>query len=343
MPLNKSDFYYDLPQELIAQTPLERRDGSRMMTLSRETGKVEHRHFFDLPSMLRPGDCLVLNDSRVIPARLLGVHAQKGSAVEVLLLRDEGDGLWDCITRPGKRTRVGDELSFGDGKLTATVESVDENGNRHVRFHYDGIFLEIIEDLGRMPLPPYITEQLDDPSRYQTVYARNPGSAAAPTAGLHFTPELLASLEAMGVSIARVTLHVGLGTFRPVKADVIEEHHMHAEYYEVSQETADLINRCRAAGGRIISVGTTSTRTLESVALDDGTIPAKTGWTDIFIYPGYRFKAIDGLITNFHLPESTLIMLVSAFAGYDETMAAYREAVAERYRFFSFGDCMFIS
>jgi len=341
--LNKSDFYYDLPQELIAQTPLERRDGSRMMTLSRETGKVEHRHFFDLPSMLRPGDCLVLNDSRVIPARLLGVHAQKGSAVEVLLLRDEGDGLWDCITRPGKRTRVGDELSFGDGKLTATVESVDENGNRHVRFHYDGIFLEIIEDLGRMPLPPYITEQLDDPSRYQTVYARNPGSAAAPTAGLHFTPELLASLEAMGVSIARVTLHVGLGTFRPVKADVIEEHHMHAEYYEVSQETADLINRCRAAGGRIISVGTTSTRTLESVALDDGTIPAKTGWTDIFIYPGYRFKAIDGLITNFHLPESTLIMLVSAFAGYDETMAAYREAVAERYRFFSFGDCMFIS
>ena len=341
--MNKSDFYYDLPQELIAQTPLERRDGSRMMTLSRETGKVEHRHFFDLPSMLRPGDCLVLNDSRVIPARLLGVHAQKGSAVEVLLLRDEGDGLWDCITRPGKRTRVGDELSFGDGKLTATVESVDENGNRHVRFHYDGIFLEIIEDLGRMPLPPYITEQLDDPSRYQTVYARNPGSAAAPTAGLHFTPELLASLEAMGVSIARVTLHVGLGTFRPVKADVIEEHHMHAEYYEVSQETADLINRCRAAGGRIISVGTTSTRTLESVALDDGTIPAKTGWTDIFIYPGYRFKAIDGLITNFHLPESTLIMLVSAFAGYDETMAAYREAVAERYRFFSFGDCMFIS
>jgi len=341
--LNKSDFFYDLPQELIAQTPLERRDGSRMMTLSRENGTVGHRHFFDLPSMLRPGDCLVLNDSRVIPARLMGVHAQKGSAVEVLLLRDEGNGLWDCITRPGKRTRVGDEVSFGDGKLTATVESVDDNGNRHIRFHYEGIFLEIIEELGRMPLPPYITEQLDDPSRYQTVYARNPGSAAAPTAGLHFTPELLSQLEAQGVSIARVTLHVGLGTFRPVKADVIEEHHMHSEYFEVSQETADLINRCKAAGGRIISVGTTSTRTLESVVLEDGTIPARSGWTEIFIYPGYRFKAIDGLITNFHLPESTLIMLVSAFAGYEETMAAYREAVAERYRFFSFGDCMFIS
>ncbi len=339
--MNTSDFYYDLPQELIAQTPLDRRDSSRLMTLDRRTGAVGHRHFYDIVQLLHPGDCLVLNDSRVIPARLLGTDTA-GHPIEVLLLRDEGD-VWDCITRPGKRTRVGAELTFGDGSLTAQVASVDETGNRKIRFHYEGIFLEVLERLGQMPLPPYITERLEDPERYQTVYAVHPGSAAAPTAGLHFTPELLQQIQDMGVSIARLTLHVGLGTFRPVKAERIEEHHMHTEFYEVPREAADTINAARGAGGRIIAVGTTVTRTLESVVREDRSIPAASGETGIFLYPGKELRAIDGLITNFHLPESTLIMLVSAFAGYEHTMAAYREAVRERYRFFSFGDAMFIS
>ncbi|MEA4823298.1 MAG: tRNA preQ1(34) S-adenosylmethionine ribosyltransferase-isomerase QueA [Clostridiaceae bacterium] len=338
--MNTSDFFYDLPPELIAQTPLARRDGSRMMTLSRKTGAVEHRHFYDLPGLLCPGDCVVLNDSRVIPARLLGAD-EAGHPIEVLLLRDEGE-VWDCITRPGKRTRIGAKLSFGDGSLRAEVVGVDETGNRKVRFAYEGIFLEVLEKLGQMPLPPYITEKLDDPDRYQTVYATHPGSAAAPTAGLHFTPELLDTLSARGISIARLTLHVGLGTFRPVKVENIEEHHMHTEFFEVPREAADTINAARTAGGRIIAVGTTVTRTLESVVREDRTIPAASGETGIFLYPGKELRAIDGLITNFHLPESTLIMLVSAFAGYEHTMEAYREAVRERYRFFSFGDCMYI-
>ena len=339
--MNTSDFYYDLPPELIAQTPLERRDGSRMMTLDRKTGAVAHRHFYELPALLRPGDCLVLNDSRVIPARLLGAD-DAGHPVEVLLLRDEGE-VWDCITRPGKRTRPGAHLTFGDGSLTAEVTAVDETGNRKIRFVYAGIFLEVLERLGQMPLPPYITARLEDPERYQTVYAVHPGSAAAPTAGLHFTPELLDAVQAMGVQIARLTLHVGLGTFRPVKAEKIEDHHMHTEFYEVPRAAAETINAARAAGGRIIAVGTTVTRTLESVVRPDRTIPPASGETGIFLYPGKELRAIDGLITNFHLPESTLIMLVAAFAGYEHTMAAYREAVRERYRFFSFGDCMFIS
>ncbi|MBE6935524.1 MAG: tRNA preQ1(34) S-adenosylmethionine ribosyltransferase-isomerase QueA [Ruminococcaceae bacterium] len=338
--MKRSDFFYDLPEELIAQTPLLQRDSSRMLVLSRESGEIAHRHFHDITEYLRPGDCIVLNESRVIPARLIGVSAKTGSPVEILLLTQRGDE-WECITRPGKRTREGARVKFGD-ELEAEVTGVTETGNRIVRFHYDGIFMEVLEQLGKMPLPPYITEELDDASRYQTVYSKNPGSAAAPTAGFHFTPELLAKIEEMGVKIARVTLHVGLGTFRPVKADEITDHVMHAEYYEVPQEAADTINAARAAGGRIISVGTTSTRTLESVAEENGHIPAASGWTSIFIYPGYRFRAIDGLITNFHLPESTLIMLVSAFAGYDHTMAAYHEAVRERYRFFSFGDSMLI-
>lgn len=340
MSMKRSDFYYDLPEELIAQTPLLQRDASRMMVLGRTDGIISHRHFHDLPEYLSPGDCLVINESRVIPARLIGVSEKTGSPVEVLLLTQRGDN-WECITRPGKRTREGARLHFGD-ELTAEVQGVTETGNRMIHFEYDGIFMEILERLGHMPLPPYITQELDDPSRYQTVYSKNPGSAAAPTAGFHFTPELLATLEGMGVRIARITLHVGLGTFRPVKAEEITEHVMHSEYYEVPREAADTINAARAAGGRIISVGTTSTRTLESVADEKGVIPAASGWTNIFIYPGYRFRAIDGLITNFHLPESTLIMLVSAFAGYDHTMHAYLEAVRERYRFFSFGDAMLI-
>ncbi len=338
--MKRSDFYYDLPEELIAQTPLLQRDASRLMVLDRTDGHISHQHFYDLPEYLHPGDCLVINESRVIPARLIGVSEKTGSPVEVLLLTQRGDE-WECITRPGRRTREGARLSFGD-ELTAQVLRVTETGNRIIRFDYEGIFLEVLERLGRMPLPPYITQELDDPSRYQTVYSKNPGSAAAPTAGFHFTPELLAKLEGMGVRIARITLHVGLGTFRPVKAEEITEHVMHSEYYEVPREAASTINDARASGGRIISVGTTSTRTLESVADENGVIPATAGWTDIFIYPGYKFRAIDGLITNFHLPESTLIMLVSAFAGYEHTMHAYQEAVRERYRFFSFGDAMLI-
>ncbi len=335
------DFYYDLPPELIAQTPLARRDSSRLLVMDRQTGAVEHRHFRDILDYLHPGDCLVLNDSRVLPARLLGRRAT-GGAVEVLLLRDTGNDTWECLTKPGRKTPVGAELSFGEGLLTAEVVGAKEDGNKLLRFRYEGIFLELLERLGKMPLPPYIKEELQDQERYQTVYSRVNGSAAAPTAGLHFTPELLAEIEAKGVHLAWVTLHVGLGTFRPVKAEEITDHHMHAEFCMLSAETAALLNRTRAAGGRIICVGTTSCRTLESFAAEDGSFTERSGWTDIFIYPGYRFKAMDALITNFHLPESTLIMLVSAFAGRENVLNAYKIAVEERYRFFSFGDaCLF--
>lgn len=340
--MKTSDFYYDLPQELIAQTPLERRDASRMMVVHKNGEPLEHRHFFDLPDYLREGDCLVMNDSRVLPARLLGHRVPTGGAAEVLLLTDKGDGLWECLVKPGRKLHEGAELSFGDGSLTATIEQVLESGNRLVRFHYEGIFLEILERLGKMPLPPYIKEELADGERYQTVYSRNLGSAAAPTAGLHFTPELLHQLEENGVRLAYVTLHVGLGTFRPVQVEDVDHHHMHSEYCMISSETAQLLNQTRENGGRIVCVGTTSCRTLESLAEEDGSFREKSAWTDIFIYPGYRFRAMDALITNFHLPESTLIMLVSAFAGYDRIMDAYRQAVENRYRFFSFGDAMLI-
>ena len=338
--MKRSDFYYDLPQELIAQTPLFERSSSRMLHLDRQSGEIEHRHFYNLPQYLRKGDCLVINESRVIPARLIGVSEKTGSPVEVLLLTQHGDA-WECITRPGKRTREGARIRFGE-ELSCEVTEVTASGNRIIRFSYDGIFMENLERLGQMPLPPYITEKLEDPERYQTVYSKNPGSAAAPTAGFHFTKALLDEIEAMGVRIARVTLHVGLGTFRPVKAEEITDHVMHSEYYEIPAAAAQTINETRAQGGRVICVGTTSTRTVESAAKEDGTLEPCSGWTNIFIYPGYRFKAMDGLITNFHLPESTLIMLVSAFAGYEQTMAAYRAAVEERYRFFSFGDAMLI-
>ena len=341
------DFYFDLPKELIAQTPLQRRDGSRLLVLDKETGAWEHRHFYDLPALLRSGDCLIMNDSRVLPARLLGnrVHSDgtAGGACEVLLLIDRGDNVWECLVRPGKKLRPGAKVTFGGGELTAEIVGEVEGGNRLVRFHYEGIFLEVLERLGRMPLPPYIKAELQDQERYQTVYSRVNGSAAAPTAGLHFTRELMAEVEKRGVSIGFVTLHVGLGTFRPVKEEEITDHDMHSEYCVIPQETADLINRTKAAGGRVICVGTTSCRTLESWAAEDGHMEAKAGWTNIFIYPGYRFKVLDGLITNFHLPESTLIMLVSALAGREHVLAAYKEAVENRYRFFSFGDAMFIS
>lgn len=336
------DFYYDLPEELIAQTPLERRDASRLLTLHKETGAREHLHFYDLPKLLRRGDCLVMNDSRVLPARLLGHREPGGGACEVLLLIDRGNKTWECIVRPGKKLRTGAKLSFGDGMLTAEVTEVLESGNRLVRFDYDGIFLEVLERLGKMPLPPYIKAELQDPERYQTVYSKESGSAAAPTAGLHFTKELLEEIEAMGVKLCYVTLHVGLGTFRPVKEEDITEHEMHSEFCMISQETADTINETKRAGGRVICVGTTSCRTLESWAAEDGTLQESAGWTDIYIYPGYRFKVLDGLITNFHLPESTLIMLVSALAGREHVLEAYREAVDMKYRFFSFGDAMFI-
>ena len=336
------DFYYDLPPELIAQTPLERRDASRLLTLDRETGEVAHRHFYDIAELIQPGDCLVLNDSRVLPARLLGHRVPTGGAVEVLLLKDEGGGVWECLTKPGRKTHTGTELSFGDGELTATVVGERDDGNKLVQFHYEGIFLEVLERLGKMPLPPYIKEELQDQERYQTVYSRVNGSAAAPTAGLHFTPELLQALRDKGVRLAYVTLHVGLGTFRPVKAEEVTEHHMHSEFCMISQETADLLNRTRKNGGRIVCVGTTSCRTIESLADENGHFTARSAWTDIFIYPGYRFKAMDALITNFHLPESTLVMLVSAFAGREKILNAYKIAVQERYRFFSFGDAMYI-
>lgn len=341
--MKTSDFYYDLPPELIAQTPIQRRDGSRLMTLNRETGAVGHRHFYELPELLRPGDCLILNDSRVLPARLLGRRLPGGGACEVLLLIDRGENVWECLVRPGRKLRPGTRMTFGSGELTAEVVGEVEDGNRLVRFDYAGIFLEVLERLGKMPLPPYIKEELQDRERYQTVYAKVLGSAAAPTAGLHFTPELLKTLAAKGVGIGSVTLHVGLGTFRPVKEDTVETHAMHSEFCTIPPETAGLINRTKAAGGRCICVGTTSCRTLESWAGEDGHMEPKSGWTSIYIYPGYRFKVMDGLITNFHLPESTLVMLVSAFAGREQVLAAYREAVEARYRFFSFGDAMFLS
>ncbi len=340
--MKKSDFNFELPPELIAQTPLEKRDSSRLMCLDRESGEVTHRVFSDIAGLLRPGDCLVMNDSRVLPARLLGVR-ESGGATELLLLRDLGEGRWECLVRPGKRTRPGTRISFGGGELTAEVLSVAEGGNRIVCFDYEGIFLEVLERLGKMPLPPYIKAELNDPERYQTVYSKALGSAAAPTAGLHFTRELLDEIAARGVRECFITLHVGLGTFRPVKEEEIEEHDMHSEFCIIPEETARTVNECREKGGRVVCVGTTSCRTLESFANEDGTLEAKSGWTDIFIYPGYKFKCMDALITNFHLPESTLIMLVSAFAGREHILNAYAEAVREKYRFFSFGDAMFIS
>jgi len=341
--MKTSDFYYELPQELIAQTPLEKRDASRLMCLDKETGAVSHHHFYELPDFLNAGDCLILNNSRVLPARLLGRRLPGGGACEVLLLQDKGDKVWECLVRPGKHLREGARVSFGEGELTAEIAEVLPDGNRLVRFEYEGIFLEVLERLGRMPLPPYIKEELRDQERYQTVYSKVNGSAAAPTAGLHFTPELLEKIAAKGVGIGYVTLHVGLGTFRPVKEDEVEQHDMHSEYCVIPQETADLINRTKANGGRVICVGTTSCRTVESWAGEDGAMAAAGGWTSIYIYPGYRFKVMDALVTNFHLPESTLVMLVSALAGREYILAAYEEAVRERYRFFSFGDAMFIS
>lgn len=335
------DFYYELPEELIAQTPLQQRDASRLMVLNRVTGEIEHKHFYDIIDYLHPGDCLVLNDSRVLPARLLG-HRPTGGAVEILLLRDLGEKKWECLCKPGKKMREGDTVSFGDGELTATVCQVQEDGNRIVEFHYEGIFLEVLERLGKMPLPPYIKAELKDQERYQTVYSREVGSAAAPTAGLHFTQELLDKIRAKGIKTAFVTLHVGLGTFRPVKAEEVTEHHMHSELCMMNEETAAILNETKATGGRVICVGTTSCRTLESLVNEDGSFSAKSKWTDIFIYPGYKFKAMDGLVTNFHLPESTLVMLVSAFAGREHVLNAYKIAVENRYRFFSFGDAMLL-
>ena len=340
--MKTSDFYFDLPPELIAQTPLERRDASRLLTLDRSTGAVGHHHFYDLPRFLRPGDCLVLNVPRVLPARLIGKRAG-GGACEVLLLIDRGDRVWECLVRPGKKLRPGARVAFGDGELSAEIVGEVEGGNRLVRFDYEGIFLETLERLGKMPLPPYIKAELEDSERYQTVYSKVVGSAAAPTAGLHFTPELLEKIQAMGVRVCYVTLHVGLGTFRPVKAENLDEHEMHSEYCVIPRETADVVNRTRREGGRVICVGTTSCRTIESWADENGTLRASAGWTNIFIYRGYRFKALDALITNFHLPESTLIMLVSALAGREHVLAAYEEAVRQKYRFFSFGDAMFIA
>lgn len=340
--MDVKDFYYDLPEELIAQDPLEDRASSRLLVLDKDTGETEHRVFRDIIEYLNPGDCLVINDTKVIPARLMGIKEDTGAAIEVLLLKRHADNVWECLVKPGKKARTGARISFGEGLLVGEITDVLEDGNRYIKFEYEGIFEEILDRLGQMPLPPYITHKLKDKNRYQTVYARNEGSAAAPTAGLHFTKELLEQIKSKGIEIASVTLHVGLGTFRPVKVDKIEEHHMHTESFLITQEEADKINRARANGGRIIAVGTTSCRTLESAALLDGTIPAKSGDTDIFIYPGYQFKAVDCLITNFHLPESTLVMLVSALAGRDKIMNAYEEAVREKYRFFSFGDAMFI-
>jgi len=344
--LKTHDFYFDLPQELIAQTPLQRRDASRLLTLDKVSGKWEHKHFFDLPQMLRAGDCLIMNDSRVLPARLLGsrLHADGtlGGACEVLLLIDRGENVWECLVRPGKKLRPGARVSFGQGQLTGEIVGEVEGGNRLVKFCYEGIFLEVLDSLGKMPLPPYIKEELQDRERYQTVYSRHNGSAAAPTAGLHFTEELMDQIRAMGVDIGFVTLHVGLGTFRPVKEEDILSHDMHSEYCIIPQETADLINRTKARGGRVICVGTTSCRTVESVWAKEGKVCESEGWTDIFIFPGYEFKVLDALITNFHLPESTLVMLVSALAGRENILRAYEIAVKEEYRFFSFGDAMFI-
>lgn len=340
--MKTSDFYYDLPQELIAQDPLEDRSSSRLLVLDKETGEVEHHVFREIIDYLHPGDCLVINDTKVIPARLIGVKEDTGAKIEVLLLKRGADDVWETLVKPGRKARPGARISFGDGLLIGEVVDVVDEGNRLIRFEYEGIFEEILDQLGQMPLPPYITHQLKDKDRYNTVYAEHPGSAAAPTAGLHFTPELLREIEKKGVDIAHVTLHVGLGTFRPVKVDDVENHHMHSEFYMIDEEAAEKINRAGAGGGRVICVGTTSCRTVESAADENGKLKACSGWTDIFIYPGYRFKVLDALITNFHLPESTLIMLVSALAGREHILAAYEEAVRERYRFFSFGDAMFI-
>ncbi len=340
--MNTSDFYFDLPKELIAQDPLEDRAASRLLVLDRETGAVRHQHFREIVNMLLPGDCLVLNDTKVIPARLYGNKTDTGAAIELLLLKRQENDVWECLVKPGKKCRNGARLTFGDGRLCAEIVATKKDGNRLIHFTYDGIWEEVLDALGEMPLPPYITHKLKDRDRYQTVYAVHEGSAAAPTAGLHFTRELLSEIAEKGVRIAYVTLHVGLGTFRPVKVDDVTQHHMHSEYYEVSEESAQLINSTKADGGRVICVGTTSCRTLESASTDDGILQAGCGNTEIFIYPGYQFKMMDGLITNFHLPESTLVMLVSAFAGREHVLAAYEEAIQERYRFFSFGDAMFI-
>ena len=340
--LSTKDYYYDLPKELIAQDPLEDRSSSRLMVLGKKSGEVSHHHFRDILDYLRPGDCLVINNTRVIPARLIGTKKETGAHVEILLLRRKKDDIWETLVKPGKKLRPGAEVTFGDGSLTATILDVVEGGDRLVQFHYDGIFEEVLDRLGEMPLPPYIKHKLKDRDRYNTVYAKFDGSAAAPTAGLHFTKGLLEEVKEKGVNIAQVTLHVGLGTFRPVKVDDVRQHEMHTEWYRVTQETADLINQTKANGGRVIAVGTTSVRTLETVADEDGHMKAQEGDTSIFIYPGYKWKVVDGLITNFHLPESTLIMLVSSLAGREHVLAAYKEAVKERYRFFSFGDAMYI-
>ena len=340
--MKKSDFYYDLPEELIAQTPVEPRNSSRLMKIDRKTGDIVHSRFYNLCDYLKKGDLLVLNDSRVLPARLYGEKKSTGSFIEFLLLEQKGDKLWEIICRPGKKAKVGTEFSFGNGILTAKVIEVKDDGNRIVKFSCEGNFYAVLDEIGQMPLPPYITEKLEDKERYQTVYSKELGSAAAPTAGLHFTKEQLEEIRSIGVDIAYVTLHVGLGTFRPVKEDDILNHKMHSEHYHLSEETAEKINRTKASGGRVIAVGTTSCRTLESMELENGLVKSGDGYTDIFIYPGYKFKLLDGLITNFHLPESTLIMLVSAFLGYENTMNAYKIAVEEKYRFFSFGDAMCI-
>ena len=340
--MKTSDFYYDLPKELIAQDPLEDRSASRLMHLNKETGDYDHAQFRDILKYLKPGDCLVINDTKVIPARLYGSKVGTDAAIEILLLKRRENDIWETLVKPGKKCKVGTVISFGDGILTGEVVDIVDEGNRLIQFHYDGIFEEILDQLGEMPLPPYITHKLQDKNRYQTVYAKHEGSAAAPTAGLHFTKELLQQVQDAGVKIAHVTLHVGLGTFRPVKVEDVTQHHMHSEFYVVEEDQAKLINDTKAAGGRVIAVGTTSCRTLESATGEDGILKAGSGWTEIFIYPGYRFKMIDGLITNFHLPESTLVMLVSALAGKEHIMAAYEEAVREKYRFFSFGDAMMI-
>ena len=340
--MKTSDFYYDLPQELIAQDPLEDRSSSRLLHLSMKDGSVEHRHFTDILDYLKEGDCLVVNDTRVIPARLYGHKEETGALIEILLLKRKENDIWECLVKPGKKARPGAKLVFGDGILKGEIIDVVEEGNRLIRFHYEGIFEEILDQLGQMPLPPYITHQLKERNRYNTVYATHEGSAAAPTAGLHFTPQLLEEIQNKGIEIARVTLHVGLGTFRPVKVEEVTEHHMHSEFYQIDEEAAKKINHAKENGGRVICVGTTSCRTIESAADENGRLKACSGWTEIFIYPGYQFKILDCLITNFHLPESTLIMLVSALAGRDHVLAAYEEAVREKYRFFSFGDAMFI-
>lgn len=340
--MDVKDFYYDLPQELIAQDPLEDRSSSRLMVLDKITGEVEHRHFKDITEYLRPGDCLVINNTKVIPARLYGVKEGTEAKIEILLLKRKENDIWETLVKPGKKCKIGTKIVFGEGILTGEVIDIVEEGNRLIQFHYEGIFEEILDRLGQMPLPPYITHQLQDKNRYQTVYAKYDGSAAAPTAGLHFTPELLQQVRDMGVEIAEVTLHVGLGTFRPVKETDVLKHHMHSEFYKIEQSEADKINKAKKEGHRVIAVGTTSTRTLESAADENGFLTEKSGWTEIFIYPGYQFKVIDALITNFHLPESTLVMLVSALAGREHVLAAYETAVEEKYRFFSFGDAMFI-